>query len=156
RDVEDRQRTMRATLAWSEDLLQPEERRLFQRLAAFVDGFTLEAAEAVCAAPEGAVPLGGDVLHGLSAVVDQTLVQPWGFGSVDGQGAEEDAEARFRLLYVVREYALEQLESSGEADALRRAHLDYFLQLVEGRELDPHRPEPRQWLARLEREHANF
>src|SRR5215831_9210087 len=100
---------MRATLAWSEHLLSPEERLLFQRLSVFVGGFTLEAAEAVCAAPEGAEPLGVAVLEGLGALVDQSLVQPWTVDGVDaaraglqegtGEGErEKSGEARFRLL----------------------------------------------------------
>jgi predicted ATPase/class 3 adenylate cyclase len=118
RDLEARQQTMRATLAWSADLLQPEDRRLFRRLAVFVGGFTLEAAEAVCAAPPDAEPLGCAVLEGLERLVDQSLVQRLTVGQ---DGAEEERteeggdEARFRLLYVVREYALERLEASIEA-----------------------------------------
>src|SRR5262249_6801795 len=69
RDLEERQRTMRATLAWSDDLLAPDERALFCRLSVFAGGCTLEAAEAVCAAPEGGEPLQMDVLEGLGALV---------------------------------------------------------------------------------------
>jgi predicted ATPase/class 3 adenylate cyclase len=145
-DLEARQQTMRATLAWSEDLLQPAERTLFCRLAVFVGGCTLEAAEAICAAPEGVEPLAIDVLEGLGRLVDQSLVQQ----------RDESGEARFSLLQVVREYALEHLETSGESDALHRAHLSYFLALAE--EAEPHAPfaEGVLWKDRLEREHDNL
>jgi predicted ATPase len=66
---------MRNTLAWSYDLLDPEDRRLFRRLAVFVGGCTLEAAEAVCVAPDGAEPLAVDLLDGLGRLVDQSLIQ---------------------------------------------------------------------------------
>jgi predicted ATPase/class 3 adenylate cyclase len=121
RDAEERQQTMRATLAWSEDLLSPEERVLFRRLGVFVGGWTLEAAEAVCAAPEGAEPLDTEVLDGLGALVDHSLVQR----------RDEHSEERFGMLHVVREYALERLEACGEAPALRRAHAAYQVTLAE-------------------------
>jgi non-specific serine/threonine protein kinase len=158
RDLEARQQTMRDTLAWSEDLLQPEEQRLFRRLAVFVGGFTLDAAEAVCAAPEGAEPLRLEVLEGLGTLVDQNLAQRWTVGhdrALEEVG-EEGGEVRFRLQYVVREYALERLEASGEAEALRRAHAVYCLGLVEERALAVHGPESATWMTRLEREHDNF
>jgi non-specific serine/threonine protein kinase len=144
---------MRATLAWSEDLLRPEERRLFGRLAVFVGGFTLEAAEAVCAAPAGVEPLGLDVLAGLGALVDHSLAQSQTGGEDREQGG---GEVRFRLLYVVREYALERLEASGEAEALRRAHAEYYLSRVEERALAVYGAEPRPWMGWLEQEHDNF
>jgi non-specific serine/threonine protein kinase len=134
RDLEARQQTMRATLDWSEELLSPDEKRLFRRLAVFVGGFTLEAAEAVCAAPEGAEPLGVEVLGGLESLVDQGLVQPWMVAQINDreeEKGERSSEARFRMLFVVREYALERLEASGEAAALQRAHAGYFLALAE-------------------------
>jgi predicted ATPase/transcriptional regulator with XRE-family HTH domain len=121
RDLEQHQRTMRATLAWSYDLLSSEEQRLFRRLAVFAGGCTLEAAEVVCARPEGSEPLAIGVLDGLSTLVDHSLLQQW----------EEDDGPRFGMLYVIRECALEQLEASGEAEALRRAHAAYFVDLAE-------------------------
>ncbi|HEV2462097.1 MAG TPA: tetratricopeptide repeat protein, partial [Ktedonobacterales bacterium] len=152
------QQTLYATLAWSEELLQPEEQRLFHRLAVFLGGFTLEAAEAVCTAPHGAAPLGVGMLQGLEALVDQSLVQSW---TVDGEGEREgaedaDSEARFRLLYVIREYALEHLDACGEADAVRRTHAAYYLRLAEQAEPELRGPEGVAWLDRLEREHDNF
>ena len=146
RDAEARQQTMRATLAWSDDLLPPEVQRLFQRLAVFVDGCTLEAAEAVCLAPEGAAPLGLDLLEGLSALVDHSLVQP----------REKGGEPRFGMLHVIREYALERLEDSLEAEALRRAHASHFLALAEEAEPLLMGSEQHAWLERLEREHDNL
>jgi predicted ATPase/class 3 adenylate cyclase len=163
RDVEARQQTMRATLAWSEALLQPEEQRLFRRLSVFVGGFTLEAAEAVCAAPPGAERLGVDVVEGLAALVDHGLTQRWSAGQDEPE--EGDGGARFRLLYVVREYALERLEASAggsaspagqEAEALHRAHAVYFLALAERAEPELQGPAQVAWLDRLEREHDNF
>jgi non-specific serine/threonine protein kinase len=146
RDVDERQQTMRNTLAWSEELLAPEEQRLFRRLAVFVGGCTLEAAEAVCAAPEGAEPLGIEMLEGLSALVDQSLVQQ----------REEGGEPRFSLLYVIREYAMERLERSGEAEALTRAHAEHFLALAERGGPEVRGPNAAAWLGRLEREHDNL
>jgi predicted ATPase/transcriptional regulator with XRE-family HTH domain len=167
RDTDARQQTMRAALAWSEDLLSAEEQRLFRRLAVFAGGWTLEAAEAVCAQPEGAEPLGTSVLEGVGALVDQSLVQrQWSVdGDGDGLGAkareperagEGSSGARFRLLYVVREYALERLEVSGEAEALRRAHAVYCLDLVEERRFAAWGPEAAAWMGRLEQEHDNL
>jgi non-specific serine/threonine protein kinase len=146
-DLLERQQTMRATLAWSFDLLAPADRVLFRRLPVFVGGCTLEAAEAVCAAPEGAEPLAADVLDALSRLVDQSLVQQ----------REEGGEARFGLLQVVREYALERLEEQREeAEALRRAHATYYLQLAEEAEPGLLGPQVRTWLPRLARDLDNL
>jgi predicted ATPase/class 3 adenylate cyclase len=159
-ELEARQQTMRGTLAWSEDLLQPEERRLFRRLAVFVGGFTLEAAEAVCAAPAGAEPLGSDVLEGLGTLVDQSLVQ------TQMGNDEEGGEARYRLLSVVREYALERLETGEEgaggqtgqeAEALRRAHAICVLAFVTRSETDYTGVKKIEvWLTERQREHDNI
>jgi predicted ATPase/transcriptional regulator with XRE-family HTH domain len=146
RDVEARQQTMRNTLAWSEDLLGPAEQRLFRRLAVFVGGWTLEAAEAVCAATEGVEPLGLDVLEGLERLVDHSLVQP----------SEVEGTARFRMLYVVREYALERLEASGEAEALRRAHAAYYVAFAERIGPELRGSGMTEWLRRLDPEVDNF
>jgi predicted ATPase/class 3 adenylate cyclase len=145
-DLLERQQTMRATLAWSEDLLTPSERVLFRRLAVFVGGCTLEAAEAVCAAPKGTEPLRIDVLDGLGRLVDQSLVQQ----------REEGSEAHFGQLQVVREYALERLDGSEEGEALRQAHAGYFLALAERAEAELNGPEQGSWFARLERERDNL
>jgi predicted ATPase len=146
RDLEERQRTMRATIAWSAGLLSPAERILFRRLAVFVGGCTLEAAEAVCAAPEGAEPLTVDLLDGLGALVDQSLVQQ----------REKNGEVRVGMLHVVREYALEQLEQSDDALAAHQAHAAYCGAL--GEEAGAHLWGFGQsaWVRRLEGEHDNL
>jgi predicted ATPase/transcriptional regulator with XRE-family HTH domain len=146
RDTETRQQTMRNTLAWSEDLLAPEERVLFLRLAVFVGGCTLEAAEEVCAAPAGGEPLSLDVLEGLGALVDQNLVLQ----------REEGGEARFGMLHVIREFALDQLHQSSDAAAMHQAHAAYFRAL--GEEAEPHLWGFGQaaWVRRLEGEHDNL
>jgi non-specific serine/threonine protein kinase len=169
--LEQRHQTMRNTLAWSEALLAPADQRLFRRLAVFAGGFTLEAAEAICATPEGAEPLGVAVVDGLERLVDQSLLEPWAVDSVERQSVEGDGkaavgegeeeqersgDARFRLLHVVREYALERLEASDgghEAEALRRAHAVYFLELLEKRAFAAWGPKPAAWMRRLEQEH---
>jgi predicted ATPase len=146
RDAEERQRTMRATLAWSEDLLSAEERMLFRRLSVFVGGCTLEAAETVCGAPQAAGPLEEEVLAGLGALVDHSLVQQ----------REEGRELRFGMLHVIREYALERLEASEEGTTLARAHAGYYLALAEQVRLKRWGPLPAGGLRRLEQEHDNL
>jgi predicted ATPase len=118
-DLPERQQTLRSALAWSYDLLSPEEQALFRRLGIFVGGFTLDAAEAIAQeAPCETV----DVLEGVSSLVDKSLVQ----SEQDGAGGH-----RFRLLESVREYALEQVTSCDEGEAVARAHARYFLELAE-------------------------
>jgi predicted ATPase/DNA-binding XRE family transcriptional regulator len=142
RDLPDRQRTLRATLDWSYDLLSVAERSLFARLAVFAGGWTLEAAEAVCDVGDEA-----EVLQHMSALVDQSLVQ---------QQASIQHEHRFTMLETVREYALERLEESGELERLRRRHASYFLGLAEEEERASQGPLQRAWLDRLETEHDNL
>lgn len=149
RDLEPRQQTMRAAIAWSEQLLTLAEQALFQRLAVFVDGCALEAVEEVCAAPEGTAPLELDLLDGLSMLVDHSLVRQ----------RDEGGEPRFDMLHVIREYALERIEmrdGGREAEALRRAHAVYYLALVEQAEPKLTGLDAAVWLDRLEREHDNL
>jgi predicted ATPase/transcriptional regulator with XRE-family HTH domain len=146
RELEERQRTIRATIAWSVDLLTSEERMLFRRLAVFVGGCTLEAAEMVCRAPAGATPLSFDLLDGLGALVDQSLVQQ----------REVNGEPRFTMLQVVREFALEQLQQSRDALAVHQAHAACFIAL--GEEAEPHLwgVGQAEWMRQLEGEHDNL
>jgi predicted ATPase len=146
RDLAERQQAMRSTIAWSENLLSAGERALFRRMGVFAGGCALEVAEAVCTAPEGAEPLDGDVLEDLGVLVDQSLVQQ----------REEGGESRFGMLQVIREYALERLEVSGEAEALRRAHAAFVLGLVERAEPELTGSDAGTWLDRLEVEHDNL
>ena len=144
-DLPERQRTMRATIAWSYDLLQAEEQRLFWRLAVFADGCALEAVEEVCQSPAGAAPLQLNVIEGLSVLVDQSLIYQ----------REVGGEPRFDMLHVVREFALEHLEVSGEADMLRRAHARAFTDLAERVEPKLRGREEPGWLLVVERELGN-
>jgi predicted ATPase len=167
-----RQQTLRATIDWSHDLLGEPERVLLRRLAIFAGGFTLEAAEAVCADPPppladgGSAPAGpslnpSDVLDVLTRLVDRSLV------------IAEPAAGRYRLLETVRQYAaerlgsattcetvagpsLDQLPPSQEAETLQRRHSDYFLALAEEAQARWTGPEQTGWLARLELEHDNM
>ena len=142
RDLPARQRTMRDTIAWSYDLLAPEEQALFRHLAVFAGSFTLVAAEAV-AAPDGTLP----VLEGVVALVEQSLLR---------QMPGTDDEPRYQMLETVREFAVEQLAASGDEAALRKVHAAYFLALSE--QARPHLAgaQQRTWLRRLEVEHPNL
>jgi len=112
RTAPDRQQTLAAAIDWSHRLLTTEEARLFERLAVFQGGFTLEAARVVCAEP-GA----GNVLASLGALVQKSMVVPERL---------DDGSTRYRLLESHHEYALEKLRESGESDDLQRRHYDYF------------------------------
>jgi predicted ATPase/DNA-binding XRE family transcriptional regulator len=118
RDLPARQRTMRDAIAWSYDLLAPQEQALFRRLAVFAGGFTLAAAEAVIASDETL-----DLLDGIAALVDISLL-----GQEMSGGTREP---RLRMLETVRAYGIEQLAMAGEADSVRQRHADYFLNLTE-------------------------
>ena len=114
-DLPVRQRTMRDAIAWSYDLLPPEDQALFRHLAVFAGGFTLDAAEAV-ADPDGDLP----VFDGIVALVEQSLLR-----QVPGR----DDEPRYVLLETMREFGLEQLARAGEADDARQRHAEHFLEL---------------------------
>jgi predicted ATPase len=144
RDVPARQQTIRATIEWSYNLLTPAEQALFRRLAVFVGGWTIEAAEAVCDIDGD---LGLDALDGLQSLVDNSLVR---------QEEGSDGEPRFRRLETIRAYALERLAAHGEAEALRERHLAYYLALAEAAEPHLRGAEQIVWADRLEQEHDNF
>jgi predicted ATPase/class 3 adenylate cyclase len=142
RDLPARQQTLRATIGWSYDLLEASEQLLFARLAVFVGGCTLKAAEAVCD-PRGDL----DVLTSLDALVDQNLVQP-------RDGIEDDR--RVVLLETVREYALERLSNLSEAGAIGRRHAEYYLELVEQAESELKGPRQEAWYRQLEADFDNL
>jgi predicted ATPase/DNA-binding SARP family transcriptional activator len=140
RDAPERQRTLRATIDWSYELLEQAEQRLFVRLAVFAAGCTIEAAQSVCGDDL-------DVVDGLAALTDKGLTRLEG----------SDEEPRFTMLETIREYAVERLELSEEAPTLHRRHAQHFLALAEGAEpnligVGSHA----EWLDRLERDHDNF
>jgi predicted ATPase/DNA-binding XRE family transcriptional regulator len=146
-DLPERQQTMRRAIRWSYDLLGEGEQRLFRRLAVFVGGWTLEAAEAVCG--DGGAQA-ADLLDRLSALVDESLV-------VQGDGADgADGERRFRMLELIREYAWERLAERGEERALRSRHAEYCLAFAEEVEPELHGSNQVSWAARLSQEHANL
>jgi predicted ATPase/class 3 adenylate cyclase len=132
RDVPTRQRTLRATVDWSYDLLAPEEQELFVRLAVFSGGWTLDAAEAVCDAN----------LDTLQSLVAKSLVARQG--------------ERFGMLETLREYALERLEASAECESLRGRHARLFLALAEEGATEFERGEQEIWTQRLNLEHNNL
>ncbi|MDQ3286504.1 MAG: helix-turn-helix domain-containing protein [Actinomycetota bacterium] len=144
RDLPERQRTMRATLDWSHELLHDPERALFRRLSVYAGGFTLEAAEEVGAA--GSVEA-ADVLVLLGNLAEQSLV-------VVETGTE--GRARYRMLEPVRQYALEKLRRSGEEDQVRRLHAGYYLALAEEAAPRIKGYEQIDWLDRLEAENDNL
>ena len=137
----DRHRTLKEAMDWSHDLLDDRERILLRRLAIFAGGFTLEAASAIC--------LDGDepaTIDSLGRLVDASLVV-----------AEERSSAmRYRLLETVREYAIEHLVASGEAEGIRGAHAAWYLALAE--DLEPQLRGEHQTIAfaTLETEHDNL
>ena len=139
-----RNRTLRATVDWSFDLLSEEEQALFRRLSVFAGGFTLEAAEEVCS---GAGVERGAILGLLSGLAQKSLlvVLP----------GEAGSDNRYRMLETIRAYALEKLEASGEEAAPRSRHAAFFLELAEEAEPELLGPEKAKWLDRLEREHDN-
>jgi predicted ATPase len=144
RDVAARQQTLRGAIAWSHDLLDEDERRLFRRLGVFMSGTTLEAIEAVCNSTND---LSLDVLDGVCSLCDKSLLK---------QSESEDGEPRFWMLETIREYSIEQLESSGEANSMQQAHAAHFLELADTAHLQLSLPDAALWLQRLQAEQENL
>lgn len=144
RDLPARQRTLSGAIAWSYDLLSSEEQKLFRHLAVFVDGWNLEAAEALCMARGG---LSADMLEGMASLVDKSLLR---------QEEQAAGETRFWMLQTLREFGLQQLTKSGELEATRQAHAEYYLQLAEEAQPSLQTTEQGRWMARLEQEHENL
>jgi len=154
RDLPARQQTLRNTIDWSYALLDADMQTLFARLAVFVGGFSLEAVEAVCADQELRIEDRGwkraapsSILDRLASLVDQSLLR---------QTPGIDGEPRFMLLETIREYALERLELSGEADVVRHRHALHYLGLAVAAESQILGAEQTMWLQRLETDHDNL
>ena len=138
-----RHRTLRSAIDWSHELLTPRERVVFARLAVFVGGFALEAAEAVCAG-EGVSR--SEVADTVWRLVDKSLV-------IVRQGHE--GHTRHVMLETLREYGLERLESLDDA-ATRKRHAAYFLSLAETAGPNLRGPDGPSWLQRLDADNDNF
>ncbi len=141
-DVPERQQTLRGAIAWSYELLDVPTGRLFERLGVFAGGFDLVCAEAVTGPTN---ELGLDVLEGLAALVDQSLVR----------SEEQGGEPRFSLLEPIREFALERLIERGEEELARERHARAYRDLAVRLEPDISGAGQRAVLDRLEVEHAN-
>lgn len=139
-----RHQTLRAAVDWSYALLSEPERTLFNQLSVFAGGWTLEAAEAICAG-EGIEEY--EVLDLLSRLVDKSLV-------VAEEGA--DGEVRYRLLETLRQYGHERLLASGEASGTPQKHAAFCLALVEKADSELQGPQQASWLDRLSTEHDNL
>ena len=132
RSAPERQRTLRATISWSHDLLTADEQTLFARLAVFAGGCMLEAAEEIC---------GADV-DAIGSLVDKSLLRRTG--------------ERYWMLETIREFAAEQLEELPDANIVRDAHAACYVALGERAVPAWHTPKARKWLDRLAAEHANL
>lgn len=140
RDLPERQRTMRHTIAWSYALLPPEEQRLLAQLAVFAGGWTLAAAEVVCDAEL-------DVLAGLTALLDHSLIQ---------QIERPDEAVWFTMLETIREFGRGQLELTDVAEVIAARHLGWVIELVERVTRDLHGSRQRESLDQLEQEMGNI
>ncbi|HMQ32619.1 MAG TPA: LuxR C-terminal-related transcriptional regulator [Chloroflexaceae bacterium] len=142
RDLPARQRTLRAAVAWSYQLLDEAERRLLRRLAVFRGGCSLSAVEAVCG---GSPPL--EPLSGVASLVDKSLLQ---------QMVAPHGEARYRMLESIHEFAREQLEAGDEAHPMRRRHASYFAGLADRAEQELRQANQRSWFQLVELELDNL
>ena len=143
-DLPARQQTMRDTIAWSHDLLSPDERILFRRLAVFAGGCTLEAAEAVAYAPGD---LGIDLFDGIASLVDKSMLR---------QEEGPDGNFRFLMLETVREYGLEKLTLSGEEPGIRQQHANYFDAVIDAVTPTPRWPPTEERVRLIDAERDNL
>lgn len=140
-DLPERQRTLRATIDWSYDLLGEPERRAFAILSVFVAGFTLDGAQALLG------PVGLDALDLVSSLVENSLVMPTDL---------PDAEPRFRMTETVREYAQDRLDEGGEGQDTRLRMARFYAAFAERAAAGLISTEHRNWLARIDPEVGNI
>ena len=145
-DTPARQQTLHSTIEWSYRLLHVREQRLFRRLSVFAGGATLPAIEAICSTFDERQDT-GQVLNDVASLIDKSLLQ---------RVEQEGDEARITMLETIREYALERLVTSREAETARQAHALYYLRLSEDAAQQIRGPWQAEWLERLEREHDNL
>lgn len=138
-----RQQALAATMQWSYDLLVPSEQRMFECLATFVGGHTLEAATAVAGSADDY-----EALELLTALHDKSLL------TIDAR-PDERGHVRYGMLETVRAYAGERLEERNDAAAVRARHAAYFLALAEAAAPHMEGPEQSRWMERLGAEHGN-
>jgi len=143
RTVLPRHQTLGAAIDWSYNLLSEKERVLLRRLSVFAGGWTLEAAEAVCA---GGVVEVASILDVLTSLVDKSLVL----------AETQHGEARYRLLETIRQYARHRLVEAGEDPEVRTRHRDWYMALAESAEPEMRGTNQVAWLERLERNHDNL
>jgi predicted ATPase len=143
RDLPPRHQTMRQTIAWSYDLLEPSQQALFRRVCVFASGFTLASASTVCGAGDD----DQSVVDGLSALLDQSLIR-----RID----PADAEGRLMVLNTMRAFGLEQLEAAGESAEYRDRHARHMLALLEEAKIGLRGPLQAEWLGRLNRDLDNI
>lgn len=141
-DLPTRHRTLRAAIAWSHDLLEEPERRLFRRMSVFPGGSEVETAEAVCGHD-----LESRALDLLQSLLDQSLLH---------KTTLPGASVRLSMLETIREYAAERLAESGEEEVIRARHLEHLTVLAETAETGLVGAQQREWLRRLEADHDNF
>jgi predicted ATPase len=144
RDLPDRQRTLRASIAWSYDLLSVDEQALFRRLSMMSGSFTLDAAEALCLRT-GLVDM--LVIEGIASLIDKSLLRPL---------ESPETEPRFLMLQIIREFGLERLAAEGEEAAVRAAHAAYYYALVQEARSHLWGAMLTEWVARLNRELNNL
>ena len=143
RTLPHRQQTLRAAIDWSYDLLSDAEKALFRATSVFAGGWTLDAAEQVCA---GDGVDAEDVLDLLASLVDKSLVV----------AEERDAGTRYRLLETVHQYAASRRDELGGDASGPRRHLAYFVALAEAAEPQLTGKDQQAWLERLDAEHDNL
>jgi len=154
RDLPERQRTLRETIAWSCAILDPDALALFRRLAVFAGGCTPEAVRHVCLGEEGVDdPAEILVLERISSLADQSLARVEYVEYVDGNG---QAESRVTLLETIRAYALDCLTAAGEDAEMRRRHAVYYRDLAEAAEPALIGERELEWLDRLDAERDNM
>ena len=152
RDAPERHRALRQTIAFSHELLSPEEQIYFRRMSVFMGGSTLEAVASVCrGSPSGddesPSPVDMDPFDAVATLLDQSLVR-----RTEGQGGQ----SRFGMLETIREFGLECLATDGEEHAVRRAHAEFFHQLARDASVHLTGPDQARWMNELEVEHDNF